>query len=212
MDEDQALEAKVAFERFDVDGSGSVNTEEIKTILSDLGVGADVGQDWQPDSEMPSTEEIDEMIRNADADQTGEVEWSEFLGLWAKIQHYVHLGELKQQFQSFDKDGSGAVGTLELRALLDTIGLHPTDESLARMIRQADNDGTGEIEFPEFVNLWGAVQMEYRQENLVTELRRQSTKYYFSSEQLARMLLEIESEEDRIAVFLVFYARYVNHL
>eukprot|EP00195_Chlamydomonas_chlamydogama_P001697 CAMPEP_0202919866 /NCGR_PEP_ID=MMETSP1392-20130828/76554_1 /ASSEMBLY_ACC=CAM_ASM_000868 /TAXON_ID=225041 /ORGANISM="Chlamydomonas chlamydogama, Strain SAG 11-48b" /LENGTH=148 /DNA_ID=CAMNT_0049613327 /DNA_START=173 /DNA_END=619 /DNA_ORIENTATION=+ len=57
----------------------------------------------------------------------------------------------RKAFQMFDKDGSGTIDVRELKTALNALGQNPTDEELFVMISQVDEDGSKEIEFPEFV-------------------------------------------------------------
>mmetsp|Transcript_1420 Transcript_1420/g.4023 ORF Transcript_1420/g.4023 Transcript_1420/m.4023 type:complete len:151 (+) Transcript_1420:85-537(+) len=59
----------------------------------------------------------------------------------------------REAFQKFDKDGSGAIDVFELRATLQSMGQEPTDEELFDMIAEVDADGSGEIDFPEFLKV-----------------------------------------------------------
>ena len=40
-----------------------------------------------------------------------------------------------------------------MRALLQSLGVHPSDEELEEMINEVDTDGNGVLEFPEFLSL-----------------------------------------------------------
>jgi len=51
----------------------------------------------------------------------------------------------REAFQKFDRDGSGAIDSFELRATLQSMGQQPTDEELFDMIAEVDADGSGEI-------------------------------------------------------------------
>jgi calmodulin len=51
----------------------------------------------------------------------------------------------RDAFQKFDRDGSGAIDSFELRATLKAMGQEPTDEELFDMIAEVDGDGSGEI-------------------------------------------------------------------
>ena len=49
--------------------------------------------------------------------------------------------------QAFDKDGSGKISEDELRTVMQSLGERLTDEELKEMIREADVDGDGEIDY-----------------------------------------------------------------
>lgn len=53
----------------------------------------------------------------------------------------------------FDLDGGGTITTVELGTLLRAFGLNPTDAELQDIINEVDKDGSGFIDFPEFLNL-----------------------------------------------------------
>merc|ERR1712110_1346991 len=54
-------------------------------------------------------------------------------------------------FNTFDADGSGTIDTQEMKLLLEAIGESLTEEELFRFMADVDEDGTGEIEFAEFL-------------------------------------------------------------
>ena len=47
----------------------------------------------------------------------------------------------------------GSIDATELKALMNSIGQHPTDDEVADMISRADADGSGSVDFYEFVTL-----------------------------------------------------------
>ena len=63
------------------------------------------------------------------------------------------LDEFRECFNAFDEDGGGSIDKNELKELMLSVGQNPTDDDLAEMIRIADADGTGDIDFAEFVTL-----------------------------------------------------------
>ncbi|KAI3421953.1 hypothetical protein GPALN_012491 [Globodera pallida] len=60
------------------------------------------------------------------------------------------LHEYQQLFRMFDTDGSGAIGCEELKGAMLSIGLQADDSEIERLIKEVDEDGNGEIDFPEF--------------------------------------------------------------
>ena len=63
------------------------------------------------------------------------------------------IEEFKEAFALFDKDGGGTISADELGVIMKSLGKNPTREELNRMIAEVDEDGSGEIEFPEFLQL-----------------------------------------------------------
>ena len=53
----------------------------------------------------------------------------------------------------FDSDGSGKISQEELKLVMQNLGEKLTDEEITEMIREADEDGDGEVDFDEFVKM-----------------------------------------------------------
>merc|ERR1719478_1703026 len=62
-----------------------------------------------------------------------------------------NLCYLKQEFDTYDEDRSGYIDVKELRELLEKLGEELTEEELEQAFKELDADGSGEIEFFEFV-------------------------------------------------------------
>ena len=54
-------------------------------------------------------------------------------------------------FSVFDKDGNGYISSAELRHVMTNLGEKLTDEEVDEMIREADIDGDGQVNYEEFV-------------------------------------------------------------
>ena len=55
--------------------------------------------------------------------------------------------ELRDAFKVFDKDGSGDISAAELRHVMTNLGEKLSDEEVDDMIREADIDGDGMINY-----------------------------------------------------------------
>jgi calmodulin len=61
--------------------------------------------------------------------------------------------EIKEAFKVFDKDGNGFISAAELRHIMTNLCEKLTDEEVDEMIREADVDGDGQINYDEFVDM-----------------------------------------------------------
>ena len=60
--------------------------------------------------------------------------------------------EIREAFRVFDKDGNGFISAAELRHVMTNLGEKLTDEEVDEMIREADIDGDGQVNYEgEFV-------------------------------------------------------------
>jgi len=77
------------------------------------------------------------------------------------------IAEFREAFSLFDKDGDGTIDNEELGTVLRSLGNQPTDEEVEDMIREADEDGNGTIDFAEFIKM---MPTQERDENAEEEL------------------------------------------
>ena len=66
------------------------------------------------------------------------------------------IEQLKEAFNLFDADQSGAIDYRELKAAMKALGIQVKKEELKKMITDVDSDGSGSIEFPEFLEMMTA--------------------------------------------------------
>ncbi|KAJ3356891.1 hypothetical protein HDU91_005500 [Kappamyces sp. JEL0680] len=141
LTEEQIAEFKEAFSLFDKDGDGTITTKELGTVMRSLG-------------QNPTEAELQDMINEVDADGNGTIDFPEFLTMMArKMKDTDSEEEIKEAFKVFDKDGNGFISSAELRHVMTNLGEKLTDEEVDEMIREADVDGDGQINYEEFVKM-----------------------------------------------------------
>ncbi|WAR17356.1 CALM-like protein [Mya arenaria] len=131
----------VAFRSLDANGDGRISERDIELGCRKLGI-------------FLSKEDMRAMIQEADADNSGTIEYREFerlVGRQLVVANYRHK-ELQRQFRLFDKDGDGFITGEEIRAVFRESGVDMPEEEVAALIAEADTDGDGVISFEEFVH------------------------------------------------------------
>src|SRR5690606_26455900 len=61
--------------------------------------------------------------------------------------------EIKELFQTFDKDNDGYICIKELATIMRSMGQNPSEQELQEISKQYDREETGRIEFNEFFHL-----------------------------------------------------------
>jgi len=92
------------------------------------------------------------MITEVDTDGNGTIDFNEFVQLMGrKMKETDTEEELREAFKVFDKDGNGFISAAELRHVMTNLGEKLTDEEVDAMIKEADTDGDGQVDYNEFV-------------------------------------------------------------
>lgn len=55
--------------------------------------------------------------------------------------------ELREAFQLFDEDNKGYISANELKNVMEKLGVNLTEDEISGMIREADFDGDGRINY-----------------------------------------------------------------
>ena len=63
------------------------------------------------------------------------------------------INEFKEAFNIFDKDKDGYITIKELDQIMKNLGQSPTEAELQYMINEVDIDGSGTIDFKEFLGI-----------------------------------------------------------
>ena len=58
--------------------------------------------------------------------------------------------DIKEAFDAFDADGSGAITADEIKKVCEALGVDASKNEVDELIKQADSDGDGKIQYSEF--------------------------------------------------------------
>ena len=125
------------FMALDVNGDGSLTIDELQKGLK----GKENG------------EEILALMKSADTDGSGEINYTEFLAATMDANIYMREDYLKTAFMMFDKDNSGKIDNEEVIALLqgEELGNFVSKDAISSAMAEIDENGDGEIDFEEFM-------------------------------------------------------------
>lgn len=133
-------EFREAFDMFDMDGGGTIESHELRHVMNKLG-------------EQPSDEELDDMIRAVDLNGDGEIDFEEFISLMRLRMDERQRDpeeDLRDAFNMFDADRSGYIDREEVRMLMKKLAQTLTEDEIDAIMEEVDTDGDGEISFDEF--------------------------------------------------------------
>ena len=141
LTEDEIEEIKEAFDLFDTDGSNTIDAKELKVAMRALGF-------------EPKKDEVRKMIQECDRDQSGVIDFPEFLDMMTqKMADRDPRDEMLKAFRLFDDDDTGKISFKNLKRVAKELGENMTDEEIQEMIEEADRDGDNEIGEEEFMRI-----------------------------------------------------------
>ena len=140
-EKDKNFEFKEAFNFFDKDCDGFITTKELEIVMRSLG-------------HNPTQEEIDELIKLYDKDESGTIDLDEFIDLMNnKLKEQQEEQVLLESFQLFDRDGDGLISVEDLKYVFKAIGEKLEEELINQLKQQGCVDQDGNITYQEFVRI-----------------------------------------------------------
>jgi len=143
LEKDQIIVLKKCFDGF-ADEEGAIPADNVGSILSMMGMKV-----------KPSA--LREIIDEIDQDGSGLLEFGEFCTLAAKFlveeDEEALKKELKEAFRIYDKECMGYISTETLKEILRELDNKLTEEDLDSIIAEVDVDGSGTLDFDEFMEM-----------------------------------------------------------
>ncbi|KAH8076150.1 Ca2-binding protein [Aureococcus anophagefferens] len=165
---DELAAYRALFDEIDADGSGGIDRSELrKSMRKKFGM------------KLPE-ERIDEVFDAVDEDGNGELDFDEFVGAMVKFKPSLdesgkstlksgvqwlrreglrarlspeQLSFYKDAFGTMDDKGKGAVNASQFFDLIKFIGVETNIKTVRKLMREADADGNGELDFDEFLEM-----------------------------------------------------------
>merc|ERR1712086_384445 len=139
LDDSEKAEIKEAFDLFDTDGSGNIDTKELTIAMKALGC-------------EPKPGEIEKMISDVDDDGGGTIGYDEFLKMMThKILNKDPKDDMLKAFRLFDDDQTGSVSFKNLKRVAKETNQTLSDDELQEMFDDADKDQDGVLNEEEFL-------------------------------------------------------------
>ncbi|XP_047611369.1 calmodulin-like protein 5 [Phacochoerus africanus] len=141
LSKEQVAMFKEAFDRIDKNKDGTINVQELGAVMRSLGRNL-------------SEDELKALIAQVDKDGDGTISFEEFLAtMVTTMQAHGSEGGLRETFRAFDLDGDGHISVDELRQTMAKLGETLSPEELDMMIREADVDQDGRVNYEEFLRV-----------------------------------------------------------
>jgi centrin-1 len=122
LSEEQRQEIKEAFELFDTEGTGRIDSKELRVAMRALGF-------------EPKKEEVARLVAAADEDESGSITYKKFVEMMAvKMGDKDGREEMAKAFRLFDAGEKGVISFQDLKRVARELGESMTDEELQEMI------------------------------------------------------------------------------
>jgi Ca2+-binding EF-hand superfamily protein len=161
-----ATDLKELFKKWDKDGDGNIDANELRDGLNSLNISID-GKRITP-------KQINNLIEVLDQDDDGQLSYLEFEAqfneapkesarqvlsdsLSPKIMEQIRKNKtnLRKIFHAFDEDGDGAISAPELRLGMQHLGIQLNAKEIAELVKVMDANGDGSIDWNEFQAMFG---------------------------------------------------------
>ena len=141
LSEQEICELHEAFNIFDIDSDGSIEASQLGMLMNAL-------------KQYPTQEELNQIIKETDIDNTNQIYFNQFLKIMAKRIKDTKDDEdkyLKSLFLSLDRNNNGLISIHEIRYIVTHSTENISESDIETIMKEADTDGDGLISFEEFM-------------------------------------------------------------
>ncbi|XP_067136555.1 calmodulin-like [Centruroides vittatus] len=139
QDENHCEPIKELCSMFDADGDGKLSLNSLEKMMKAAGIELE-------------DDELKNILEEIDPDGRGKIDFSKLLSVMAKeMKKRDSDEEIIEAFKFFDKEGTGLVNAAELRRVMTTMGQKLSEQEVDDMIKQADVDENGNIDYCKFI-------------------------------------------------------------
>ena len=141
LTEQEICELHEAFNIFDIESKGSLEPHNLILLMNAL-------------KQYPSKEEIEQILKEIDINNNGQIYFNQFLKIMAKRLKNLKNNEdkyLKSLFDELDRNKNGLISIKEIRNIVSHSkdNENITDKEIEFIMKEADTDGDGLISFEE---------------------------------------------------------------
>jgi len=130
-----------AFVMFDLDKDGYITPKELAQVMKSLNYDS-------------SETQVEGLFADVHGGRNGKIGFEEFITLMNKRNKEIDPEEeVINAFKVFDREGNGTISSIDLKYLMTTLGDKITEDEIDEMLRDADIDGDGYINYEEFVRM-----------------------------------------------------------
>ena len=135
LSEEEIKKIKEGFQAIDTNNDGKLTLEEMKKAIE------------KGDMNIEFNEEI---FKQIDTDNSGNIEYTEFITACLDKNLYMNEEKLREAFNLFDADKSGKISKDEIEKVLR---LGPNSKEINAIMAKHDTNKDGEIDFKEFLEM-----------------------------------------------------------
>ncbi|XP_016969658.1 calmodulin [Drosophila rhopaloa] len=141
LSEDQVKDLEMAFSLFDDQDHKVIPIMQLRDLMRTVAYN-------------PSDAELQDIYADIDTDGSGELYLSDFLYIMSlRYENMTTEDEVIAAFRFFDKNGTGVISESEFRHIMKNLGEQMSDDEVEEIIRDADSDNEGNIDYVRFVNM-----------------------------------------------------------